>query len=227
MVVAAIDHIVVGGGDAGGIGPAAAAGALALVGGAQVVAELEVPVSLLLDVFDAQILDVFEADDVAQRLEEGAAEVRLQAKGDLVQADLELARLVELVADPGVFGEGDIADLVGVVVGVGIAVEAVLGRTYPAVGVVAGGEEGGVEAEFLEIAVGVVVDARAHRAADVEVVVDRDRANRQGDGCQQGQGAEGGQGATVEQGHGATPLRYLSCFSAAQRQAAAGCRGLR
>ncbi|MNW01248.1 hypothetical protein D3C71_1968590 [compost metagenome] len=79
---------------------------------------------------------------------------------------------VELVADPRELGELDITVILGVLVGIGAAIEAVLGLTDPAVGVVFGAEENRVQAELLDVAIRVVVPTGTNGAAEVEVVGD-------------------------------------------------------
>ncbi|MNF94205.1 hypothetical protein D3C81_1252350 [compost metagenome] len=76
MVVAAIDHIAVGGGDTGGVGTATTAGAFALTCRAHVISQLKVPVTLLLDVLHAHVGDIFQANHVAQAFEESITEIR-------------------------------------------------------------------------------------------------------------------------------------------------------
>ncbi|MNN12251.1 hypothetical protein D3C81_1252340 [compost metagenome] len=80
--------------------------------------------------------------------------------------------VVELVARPRVFREGNVADLVGVLIGVGITIETVFGCADPGAGSVGSGEEGRVEVDFFDVPIGVVVDTCANRPANVQVLVD-------------------------------------------------------
>ncbi|MCY1422978.1 hypothetical protein D9M71_386810 [compost metagenome] len=118
---------------------------------------------------------------------ERAAEVRLQTKRQLVQADLNLLVGVELVADPRQFGELDVTDILCVLVRVGSTVETVLGLADPGVGVVLGVEDRGVEVELLDVTIRVIVPTRPDGTAEIEVVGDLDRHRWGGKGSQQRQ----------------------------------------
>lgn len=190
LVVAAVGDVTVGLRHDAGI-CTAFAGAFALPRRAQVVARLNVPVAGLLNVFGAHFLDVFQADHVAQGLEEGAAEVRLQAERDLVQAHLDLLIRVEFIADPRVLGERNIAHVLGVFVGVGVAVKAIFRGADPAVGGVSGRQEHRVEIEFLNVPIRVVIPAGADGTAKVEVVGDLHGHGRRGAGTKEGEARSG------------------------------------
>ncbi|MNF66139.1 hypothetical protein D3C84_479230 [compost metagenome] len=208
MVVAAVHHVVVGSGDTGAVGSPAPAGAAALFGGNRVVGGPQVPVAVPGQVLETDVLGVFQADHAAQGLEEGAAEARQQAEGNGGLAYLQLLIGAEAVADPGVLGEGDVAHPVGVFEGVGIAVEAVLGGGDPAVRVVVGGEEEGVEAELGNVPVGVVVQAPANGATEVEVIGDLHGGDGPGQADGEQECEKRGKPSAL-QVHG--PLRICSC----------------